>query len=305
MSAINPRMKAEEFEQKVLSWAATRRDLMALILAGSRADRRSRSDEWADWDFHLFVKSVDRYRRLLWLKEIAPYWGAHVTPTSRGILKISVVFQDGREADFVPLAAWQMRLVYWAMQYPNWAAWMPERLRRGIHETRAFMLGSGYRVLVGDEAWRRRLEALNVPWPPRVLAHEQFVGHTAAFWPLAVWLAKRIARKEYRAAIHWMGKLTLEHVYPVLQEEARLAGNSPRPEARKAELWLNEERLRQTEVTLAPDQRILAKALLASIDLFVSAAQSVAASRGFSLNPHREIEQWLRVELGRFVGQDT
>ncbi len=203
--------------------------------------------------------------------------------------------------DFIPLPAWQMKLVYWAMCHPNWSNWMPRRLRSGIHETRAFMLGGGYRLLAGDLNWNRRMQALQVAWRMPIMSAEQQAQHVNAFWTQAVWLCKKVARSEYRSAIHWTSKLMIDQVYPVLHEEARLAGRTPRPEARKAEQWLDESRLRQTAVTLAPDRRVLAQALLGAIDLFVDASAKVAAQGGFKPPNHTEVERWLRAELARML----
>lgn len=294
-------MTAVEFEARIVNWAEERRDIDALILAGSRAGPPGAADDRSDWDFHVVSARPQAFHGTAWLAAIAPCWAAHAGITARGVMKVTAVFVGGWEADFIPLATWQMKLVYASMRRPGWAPLMPGRLRRGILETRAFLLGSGFRVLKGGPKWTGRLEALSTPWAEAVLAPEQFAKHVASFWPLAVWLAKRVARAELRAAVLWHAKLMTEQVYPLLAEEARLAGKKPRPEARKAEQWLGPERLAQTRIApglTAPEQ---ARALLATIDLFQSTASSVAAQRGFPLAPHGELEQWLRRELARLA----
>lgn len=295
-------MTAAEFEARIVAWAHGRRDVAALVLAGSRARPGMAADQYADWDFHLISPIPRRFEATDWLHEIAPCWGAHGGITPRGVFKVSAVFAGAWEADFVPLATWQMRLVYAAMRRPGWAGLMPGRLRRGIVETQSFLLGSGYRILKGGPEWERRLESLRHRWTVPALAPERFEAHVAAFWPLAVWLAKRIGRAETRAANLWHGKLLLEQVYPLLAEEARLAGRAARPEARKAERWLDDERLRQTAIAPGWLPAEQARALLATVDVFAAAARSVAAARGFSPDPHAEIERWLRTELGRLAG---
>lgn len=294
-------MTAAEFEARIVAWAQERRDVDALVLAGSRAGAPPAADPHADWDFHLIGPAPRRFEGTGWLREVAPCWCAHGGITPRGVFKVSAVFADAWEADFVPLATWQMRLVYAAMRRPAWAAFMPARLRRGIVETQSFLLGSGYRVLKGGADWERRLEALKIRWPVPALAPERFAAHVESFWPLAVWLAKRMARGESRAASLWHGKLLLEQVYPLLAEEARLAGRPARPEARKAERWLDAERLRQTALVpgWAPGEQ--ARALLATIDVFTAVVRSIATARGFAPMPHAEVERWLRAELGKIA----
>jgi hypothetical protein len=211
------------------------------------------------------------------------------------------VFVDGWEADFVPLVAWQMKLVYLAMRHPARAAWMPSRLVRGIQETQGFMLGSGYRLLVGSPDWMERFAALSVHWPASELTADEFARHTAAFWPKAVWVFKKIARPEPRSAMHWLHLLVVQHVYVFLAEEARLAGRTPRPEARKAEQWLDVRRLDQTDIETGTHQCGMARALLTEITLFEEVSTSVATSRGFAVPDYSAVASWLRVELAKLV----
>lgn len=294
-------MTAAEFEVRLVEWAHRQPDLKALVLAGSRAQPGGQADHWSDWDFHLITTRPRDYQSTGWLDQIAPCWSAHAERTPRDVVKVSAVFVGGFEADFVPLAAWQMRLVYAGMGQPGWAPWMPVRLRRGIQETRAFMLCSGYRLLVGDAIWNQRFAALETPWPALELTAVEFARHAAAFWSKAVWVCKKIARPEPRSAMHWLHLLVVYQVYPLLAEEARLAGRAPRPEARKAEQWLDERRLRQTAIATGLDQRGLARALLAELDLFGEVSASVAARRGFALPDHTAVAAWLRTELAKLV----
>lgn len=295
-------MTPHEFEARIVDWARQQPDLEALILAGSRAQGDG-VDEWSDWDFHLISARPQLYYRTEWLARIAPLWCANAELTPRGVIKVSAVFEGGLEADFVPLATWQMKLVYWSMRHPDWGNWMPARLHRGILETRAFLLGSGYRVLVGGKAWEQRLTALDAKWAGLSMGAEEFSRHIAAFWQKSVWVTKKIARPEPRSAMHWMHKLITDHVYALLAEEARLAGRPARPEARKAEQWLDARRLGQTAVETGTDPRVLARALLAEIVLFEEVSQSVAGSRSFVVPDYAAVAAWLRAELTKLTEQ--
>lgn len=294
-------MTAAEFEARIVEWARRQSGLEALVLGGSRAEHGGKADHWSDWDFHLITSRPQDYQGTGWLEQIAPCWCAHAERTPRGVVKVSAVFADGFETDFVPLAAWQMKLVYAGMRYPGWASWMPARLRRGIQETRGFMLGSGYRLLAGDPAWTRRFTALQKSWPQPELSAQEFARHTAAFWPKAVWICKKIARPEPRSAMHWLHLLAVQHVYVLLAEEARLEGRTPRPEARKAEQWLGARRLEQTAILTGPEQRQLAAALLAELTLFHEVTRNVAARRGFSVPDYGAVDAWLQAELAKIA----
>jgi hypothetical protein len=219
-------------------------------------------------------------------------------------MKVSAVFEGGWEADFVPLAVWQMKLVYWGMRHPEWSPWMPARLQRGITETRAFLLGSGHRFICGSDIWMRRLDSLAIAWPEFLMSVGDFENHVSAFWQKSVWVCKKILRAESRSAMHSMHKLTTDHVYALLAEEARLAGRVPRPEARKAEQWLTERRLGQTAITTNVEQGTLARALLEEMTLFDEVSRGVAASRGFTPADYSAVAAWMRAELVRFTVEE-
>ncbi|MFZ5496724.1 MAG: hypothetical protein ACOZE5_15500 [Verrucomicrobiota bacterium] len=295
-------MTAQEFESRIVEWVRRQPDVEALVQIGSRVQIDGHVDEWSDWDFHLISTDPRRYLDVGWLLQIAPCWSAHVETTERGVAKLSAVFAGGFEVDIVPLAAWQMKLVYWLMARPAWRRLYPAVLQRGIANTR-LVAGPGYRVILGGEAWERRLAALKVQWPETVLAATDFEFCTGAFWRHAVWVCKKVARGESRAALRWNQVEAMEHLYALLAEEARLAGRPARPEARKAEQWLDARRLRQTDITTSLEQKVLARALLAEIELFEEVSRSVAQARGFALADHSAVAAWLRAELGKILGR--
>jgi hypothetical protein len=304
-SGLMPRktvgMTQHEFEARIIEWARRQSDIVSLIQIGSRVQAAGAADALSDWDFHLISTTPEKYQRTGWVSEIAPPWCAHVERSRRGVMKVSAVFEEALEADFVLLTAWQIILVYWGMRRPGWSSWMPARLVRGIYETRTILLNSGYRVLVGGEDWARRLTALQTPWPPCRMSVEEFEDHVAAFWQKSVWVAKKIARPEPRSAMHWLHKLIVEHSYSLLEEEAWLAGRTARPEALKAEKWLDDRRLKQTDLTTSLDQRILAHGLLREIALFEEVSLVIAQARGFPAPQYKPVCAWLRSELAKIV----
>lgn len=294
-------MTAAEFEARVVVWARTLPDLEALVQIGSRVQPGAVVDAWSDWDYQLIVRQPSRYYNRDWPAQIAPCWSAHFERTERAVTKLSVVFAGGWEADFVLLSAWQMKLVCWAMRHPGAQGWFPPALRQGVSNLR-LVAGPGHRVVLGGPDWERRYAALSVPWPVPDFTAENFQHHAAAFWRHAVWVAKKIKRGELRAALRWSQFELREHSYALLAEEARLAGRTPRPEARKAEQWLDARRLQQTAIETSIEQAQLARALLAEMDLFVEVSASVAARRGWAVPDYRAVEAWLRTELDKITG---
>ena len=294
-------MTAEEFEARIVAWARRQPDIKALIQIGSRAQGGRSFDKWSDWDFHLISTNPRKYYDTGWVLEIAPPWCVNAERSSRGNMKVSAVFENALEADFVLLANWQMKLVYWGMKHPGLAKWMPARLRHGIFEMRVILKNSGYRVLVGGASWERRMVALDVQWPACRMNAGEFNRHISAYWQKAVWVAKKIARPELRSAMHWLHKLILQHTYALLEEEAWLAGKGARPEALKAEKWLDAQRLVQTEIGTELSQSSLASALLAEITLFEDVSASIAKTSGFALPDYSAVAAWLRTELSAIV----
>ena len=294
-------MTPNEFETRIVEWARRQPDIKALVQIGSRAQSGAAVDAWSDWDYQLIVRQPARYHNRDWPAQIAPCWSAHFERTERAVTKLSAVFAGGWEADFVLLSAWQMKLVCAAMRHPGAQGWFPPALRQGVHNLR-LVAGPGYRVVLGGPAWERRYAALEVPWPVPGFTAVDFQHHLAGFWRHAVWVAKKILRGELRAALRWSQVELHEHTYALLAEEARLEGLASRPEARKAEQWLNARRLKQTAIVTGVEQAQLARALLAELDLFVEVSASVASRRGFALADYSAVEAWLRSELAKLTG---
>lgn len=289
-------MTATEFEARIIAWARSQPDIEALVQIGSRVQPGAVVDTWSDWDYQLITRNPENYHNREWPTRIAPCWSAHFERTERGVTKLSAVFEGGLEADFVLLPAWQMKLVCEAMRHPGAGTWYPAALRRGIRNLR-LVARPGHRVVLGGPAWESRYGALAIDWPETGFSEEDFRHHVAGFWRHAVWVAKKILRGELRAALRWSQVELREHAYALLEEEARLDGRVPRPEARQAERWLADSRLAQTRLPIGPEKSLLAAALLAEMALFSEISRNVASRRGFAVPDHAAVEAWLRKEL--------
>lgn len=291
-------MTSDEFEARVVAWARQQPDVEALIQIGSRVQPQGIVDAWSDWDYQLVVRNPRRFLHCEWPAQIAPVWCAHLEKTERAVVKLSVVFAGGFEADFVVLPAWQMQLACWGLNRPRWLRWAPAMLRRGVYNLRLIGV-PGYRVVLGGERWEKRLAGLRGEWTPRRLAADDFAFHVTSFWRHVVWVFKKTMRGELRAAQRWHAREVREHLYALLEEEARGAGRKARPEARQAERWLDAQRVGQTSLELAPEQPQLAQVLLAEMALFREVATAVAQQRGFTVPDNRALENWIRAELAK------
>jgi hypothetical protein len=298
MKSENGVMTVTDFESRVKAWASARPDLQAFVQIGSRVQQSAVVDDWSDWDYQLILSNPSAYQNHHWPSEIAPCWSVHFERTERGVVKLSAVFEGGFEVDFVLLAAWQMKLVCWAMRHPGAEAWFPRVLTRGVRNLQ-LVARPGYRVIHGGPAWEARYAAMTTPWPERGFTAEDFEFHVSGFWRHAVWVAKKLLRGEGRAALRWFHVELREHTLALLAEEARLEDRAPRPEARQAERWLSEARRQQTAATFGPERALLAAALRAEIDLFDSVSGAVARQRGFVLPDRTAIKAWLAGELAK------
>ncbi len=285
-------MTAEDFPQRVCDWARNAPGVTALFLIGSRAQPAGKVDAWSDWDFHLVLRNAAQFARTGWPAQIGPVWCAHVERTERGVLKTSVVFAGGIEADFVLLPAWQVRLAYGAMRHPWAAPFYPRSLREGIANLR-LIAAPGCRLLVGGEEWRRHLDALAAPWPDAELTADDYARVVSGYWRHLVWVAKKAARGESLAAQRWHFVHGRDHLWRLLAEDARLAGREARPEARYAETWLLPEDLALMRRPWPADSGPLSARLREEIGLFQRVAARVARMRGFVLNPHEDLVRWL------------
>ncbi len=293
-------MNPHELEEKIARWAHEQNDIEAVVQVGSRVQRNALVDLWSDWDYQLITSNPRKYYNDRWPSQIGPIWCAHCEKSPRGVTKVSVVLEDGYEVDFMPVAAWQLKLAYFLMQRSWLASKIPLGAQRGIRLLR-LVVKPGFRVIKGTAIWSNRMEALKRPWPEAIMNYKEFVFHQSAFWRRATWILKKLARGEFRAALrsYWID--LVEASYGILEEEARLIGKYARPDARYAETWLSEERILQTSIMTAPDRQVLGEALLSQIDLFKSASTRVASMRRFSLPNHSAIEAWLRVECARML----
>lgn len=282
-------MTAVEFEQRVATWATGCPGVVAMFLIGSRAQPEAQFDSWSDWDYHLIVRNVAGFAKMDWLRQIAPVWCAHIDHTERGVWKLSVVFAGGLEADFVLLPSWQLRLAYRAMRYPWAEKFYPAALRRGIRNLR-LIAAPGCQLVAGEAEWRGRLAALRVPWPVSDMTVEEFSGLVTGYWRHMVWVRKKAARGENLAAQRWHVVHARENLWRLLEEDARLSGRKPRPEARYAEQWLTDQDLATMQQM---EQGPIHIRLSAEAELFQSVATRVATARGFPYNKHIELARWL------------
>src|SRR5258708_10354600 len=157
-------MNPHELEEKIARWAHEQNDIEAVVQVGSRVQRNALVDLWSDWDYQLITSNPRKYYNDRWPSQIGPIWCAHCEKSPRGVTKVSVVLEDGNEVDFMPVAAWQLKLTYFLMQ----RSWLASKISFGAHRgIRLLKIGGKPRFSVIEKTaiLFHRMEARNIPWP--------------------------------------------------------------------------------------------------------------------------------------------
>jgi hypothetical protein len=281
---------------RIAAWAERRSDLSALVQIGSRVQPGGIADEWSDYDFQLITQRPALYRDPAVWRGLGEAWVVSTQRVFGGADKVTLILPGAVEADFVILKTIELRLAFAALRAPGLAPLWPPPLKFGVRDLK-IIASPGWRIIKGGAAWERRYARLGqiAPWPR--LSEAEFHELCAAFWAAAVWIAKKIARGELRAAQrHFHISLTELH-WRLLEEEARDHSRSARPEARRAERWLPPARVGQTGFATAAEEVALGQALGAAIAAFDDVAAALALQRGWTSRDFAAVRTWLREQI--------
>lgn len=278
---------------RVAAWAEARPDIAALVQIGSRVQPGGAADSWSDYDFQLITRRPAAYADPAVLTPIGDVWLASAQPVFGGATKLTVILADAVEMDFVVLPHWQLRVALGALRFPAAESLWPPPLRHGVRDLR-IVACPGWRVIKGGPAWEARYRRLGtaVPWPP--LDEPRFHALCAEFWAALVWVTKKIERGELRAAQREIHRVLLEKTWLLLENETRARGATARPEARRAETWLDPRRLAQTAIGTAPDAAGLRRSTAAIAELFADLARHQAGAHGWAHREPSALLDWFR-----------
>jgi aminoglycoside 6-adenylyltransferase len=165
-------------QERIAAWAATRSEIRAILVVGSRARKSPPADEWADLDVHLFCTSFDH---LLshpgWLESIGEVWTWLPGLIDGEIPQLLVLFEGGENVDFAffPVHAIQEFVA-------------TQRLDE-VHDR-------GYYPLVDKDGFGARLPSPSRRPPRREPPSEgDFQRVVNSFYYGAVYVAKQIRRR--------------------------------------------------------------------------------------------------------------
>jgi hypothetical protein len=166
----------------------------------------------------------------------------------------------------------------------------PPALRCGTEDLRR-VAGLGWKVIKGGASWEKRYSRI-VPFR-RVLTKQSFDSLCGEFWSQLVWAAKKTDRGEYLAAQRTFHEVLFERCLYLLEEEALLGGKPARPFARRAEQWMDSERLEDAKIAVSPSRESLFLALRRVAALFADLSSSLAQKNGWEAGGYVEIRTWL------------
>lgn len=274
----------------VSAWAERRPDVQALVQIGSRVQAGAVVDEWSDHDYHLVTSSPESFTDGMFARELGPCWAVGTQVAFGNAVKVTAVYEGALEADFVIVRQAEFLVALLAMRWPGTQGLWPRPLREGVASLR-IVVGPGWRVIKGGEAWERRyarIAPLQVP-----LSEREFERLCGEFWTQLVWAAKKAARGEYRASRRGLHLHLVENCLRLLQEEALLGGRRSYPLGRRAEQWLTPAQLLGTDFRDGADRESLFKALGQVADTFEKTSAAVAAGRGWSPSQPAAVRAWL------------
>jgi hypothetical protein len=277
-------------------WANSRDDIKALVQIGSRVQPGAAVDSWSDYDYQLITSRPGRYRDGSFAEDLGPCWACGSRMVFGNALKVTAVFEGALEADFVVLRHIEVLIAVTALRWPQTARLWPRALSGGIADLRR-VAGAGWKMIKGGAAWERRYSRISfASRPPSEAEFNQWCGE---FWSQLVWVAKKTARGEYRAAQRGIHEHLLENALRMLEQEALMGGLKAFPLGRRAELWLTPEQLRATDISSRPERAALLAALGQISDGFSKSSAAVSGKRGWKPRDYNAIRVWLAGIAGR------
>jgi Streptomycin adenylyltransferase len=278
------------WDARVSSWAHARGDIKALVQIGSRVQAGASVDAWSDYDYQIITSAPHLYRDGAFMGDLGLRWASSAKLAFGNSVKVTGVFKDALEADFVILRHVDLQIATFALGWPSTAPFWPAPLRKGVDDLR-IVAAPGWKVIKGGAPWAARYSKVA---PLRsVLIREEFNELCDEFWVHLVWAAKKAARGELIASQRAVHVPLIENSLRIFQEQAFLEGRRAFPLGRRAESWLSPGQLRVLSAGTRPDKAALLAVLHQLSDEFASASAAVARLNGWAVREPQDVRAWL------------
>ena len=277
----------EELTERFTAWAQQHDDVRGLAVFGSRARPDGPNDEWSDLDLIVIATDPERYLRdETWLAEVARPWVTlvHDAPIP-GIEVRQVLFEGALDSDIVFLPP---------SVIGDYAA----------DEDMAAVFAQGFRPLVDrDGELAAVAERFTGPAPsvhPVAPDRERFEWVVRDFLFQCVYTVKKLARGELWVAKDDCDGYLKRHLLQMIEWHAATAGSTRAPfrsDGRYLERWADPGVLDRLRGAFAGyDEAEVARALLATMELFTDLARATAQEAGFDYPEaeDRAVTDWVR-----------
>jgi aminoglycoside 6-adenylyltransferase len=264
------------FIARTTAWAASRDDVLALVLVGSRARTETPADAWSDVDLLLVVVDLEPFvRDADWLAPLGVPVLTFVEPTAvGGSFERRVLFDTGEEVDF--------------------ALFPPDIRDRALGPEAALVFRRGYRVLLDRIDLGARLAELAAEEPPPPMRDLAQLSHD--FWYHALWAAKKLRRGEVWVAWRSCNAYLQSVLLTLLAWRAAEEGIDTWHDGRFLERWAGDDVLmRLREASARYDAVDVARGLQAVAALFADVERDYAAATRVAVPvDHDEVRRRLR-----------
>jgi len=263
----------ERITQRFLTWAKAEPNVRVAAIIGSQARSDHPADQWSDLDILMFVSNVQPFvTDGGWVEEIGPAWLSFVERTPDGqAWERRVLFAGGLDVDFAL----------------NPAAWLSSVLSNGIPPDMADVMRRGYRVLLDKDGLLGKIGQMPLPNAPRFQppAETEFLNVVHDFWYHSLWTIRHLRRGEIwwaKSGCDGRLKALLHQMLEWHAHATNAAAVDTWMRGRFLEEWGDPRAVTQLRHVFAHyDAQDIARALLASMEIFRWLAQETADSWGY------------------------
>jgi aminoglycoside 6-adenylyltransferase len=298
--------RSELILSKLVAWGASRDDLRAIAVVGSRARSDHPADRWSDLDVIVMVRRPKRYLDgSRWFAEIETPWLAVRQPTVVGGQQIfHITFEGGTKVDLVLVSSIAFSMAARAMEtlrrHPSLLALLAKIARERL-ATLSDLLNRGFRFALDKDRIGDRLESGGLAVPPRrPPSQEEFLDLVERFLSEQVSFALKMRRGEFFVTKTFGEPRLMELLLQMIEWHTQVTSDRWSPvfeHGRFLEEWAPPfviERLRGAFPRYDPAD--IWRARLASLDLFRLLAVETGARLGYAYPTKLEetVMTWVR-----------
>jgi aminoglycoside 6-adenylyltransferase len=303
----------QEWIERFSAWAASRDDVRAALVVGSRGRTDSYpAEEWSDVDVAIITTRPGLYATdSAWMRDIGPFWVGVMSPdeTFGGLVRVYCgfsVYEEGLAVDFLVLsharARWMMRVNGWLNRYPGLRRRLPGTIARLGAEWGQHLWG-GVRVLVDKDGLAERMRQVVaaipvVPTPPP--SPQAFQHAVDDFWVGAPRVVAELRRGHLMGAVKILD-MGRKHLLRWMVWHARAKDGWPADEIGYRPKWVErwaDPRAVEALPQICPrvDEDELWRALFAMMDLFRWLAAETAERLGidYASEADAQVTAWVK-----------